>query len=68
MDNWEIVLDRHVIPVHGGSSAAAVAACFLSKCVFGLSILNNGSFAGVCTAYNDDEGEGSELHNFFHHG
>jgi hypothetical protein len=68
LDDWEIVLDRHVIPLDGGSSAAAVAASFLGKCVFGLSILNNGTFAGVCTAYDDDEGEGSELHNFFHHG
>lgn len=68
LDDWEIVFDMHVIPVHRVSSAAAVAVSFLGKCVFGLSILNNGTFAGVCTAYDDDEGEGSELHNFFHHG
>ena len=58
LDDREIVLDRHVIPVHGLSSAATVgASSFLGKCVFGLSILNNGTFAGVCTAYYDDEGD-----------
>ncbi len=48
IDDRETILDLDIIPLHLFGGAAAIDVLGLSELVLSLSILNDGTLAGVC--------------------